>query len=92
MESRGQQEFRGGGASVLPGMGPLLLLRLLFSRNKEHTKIFIFFFKKREQSKIVLLAPWNNPEQAEGFGTQLALWPESEVSESFHRSGNVGSG
>lgn len=44
-------------------------------------------FKKKEQGKIVLLAPWNNPEQAEGFGTQLALW-----SESFHRAGSTGSG
>lgn len=51
-----------------------VLLRLLFLRNKEHTKIVIFFLKKeKEQHKIVLLAPWGNPEQAEGSGTQLAL-------------------
>lgn len=51
-----------------------VLLRLLFLRNKKHTKIVKFFLKKeKEQHKIVLLAPWGNPEQAEGFGTQLAL-------------------
>ena len=106
-ESRGEQELKAGDGSAGPGMGPLLLPPLLCSRSKEHINVVKSFSKRKNEAKLYpwLLDGWEqslckaakgsrglDPEQAERFWTQPALWSLSETFESFYLGGNTGSG
>ena len=103
-ESRGEQELKVGDGSA--GMGPLLLLPLLYSRSKEHINVVKSFSKRKNEAKLYpwLLDGWEqslckaekgsrglDPEQAERFWTQPALWSLRRLS-LFTRVGTQGAG